>query len=127
MIGWMGPVGLVIPYFLIKQQYENDFCWMDYGYSQYILSIPTAIILITNSFIACWVILTIRNQQSIIVEMTNSIRRIEENKLKFARIVLMLTPIFGLQFIFIPIRDTSKTNEYYVQKINKLAKYKGPP
>lgn len=100
-LGWTGPLTVIIPYFVHKYLYDNEFCWMDDGWSSYILGIPTAVILVMNSLIAVSVIVTIKNSSFA-----------QQNRMsmtKYARAVLILMSIFGLQFILLPMRPQAGT------------------
>ena len=45
LLGWVGPLLVLLPYVTYRTNYENDRCWMDPGYSVIFLSIPAIIVI----------------------------------------------------------------------------------
>ena len=67
IIGWISPVGIILPYIIFRINYENENCWMDpgiliyqkfawskqtllIGYSMVFLSAPVSVVILFNIF-----------------------------------------------------------------------------
>ena len=100
ILGWVGPLVVVTPYFLHKYYYENEFCWMDQGWSNHILGIPTACILLINTAIVISVMWKMKKRN---VEHQNS------SQTNYAKAILVLMTIFGLQYMLLPFRPQHGT------------------
>ena len=121
-LGWGGPLLVVVPYIYSKYAFENEFCWMDPGFSNLILAVPTMLILVLNSIILITIIRTIKQKQ---MNSENLSRRghSESNSvpdchvIKFVKPILILTPVLGLQFIILPTRPLPGSYYEYLYEV----------
>ncbi|XP_059094030.1 corticotropin-releasing factor receptor 2-like isoform X2 [Tigriopus californicus] len=106
IFGWFSPVFILVPYTLFRQSIpEEDLnCWMDFGSSQWFLSIPVGLILLANVCILINVIIVLRKK---LKAGGSHLVRINSNPavtLKSAKAAFLLIPILGLQFLVLPVR-----------------------
>eukprot|EP00095_Tigriopus_kingsejongensis_P006630 maker-scaffold1179_size56971-snap-gene-0.15 protein:Tk06630 transcript:maker-scaffold1179_size56971-snap-gene-0.15-mRNA-1 annotation:"calcitonin-like diuretic hormone receptor 2" len=130
LFGWFSPVFILVPYTLYRQAIpeEDVTCWMEFGSSQWFLSIPVGLILLVNVGILTKVIIVLRNK----LKAGGGPRRARANSnpavtIKSVRAVFMLIPILGLQFLVVPIRPDEESPIVRVYDVISafLASYQG--
>ena len=90
---------------------------MDNGQSIIFLAVPVIIVIIINIFFLFSVINVLRTK--LIFE--NNFNKKNDINLKSARAVLILVPIFGVQFLLLPMRpDTGSSLEYVYEVIASI-------
>ena len=129
-LGWVLPLFVIIPYVGYRVNYENKLCWMDPGYSVIFLSVPVIIVIAINIFFLCSVIKVLKSKLQFEAVFTShgpggsrlSTGSTAGITLKSARAVVILIPIFGLQFLLLPIRPSKGSSfEYCYEIISSLS------
>ena len=116
LFGWGAPILIMVPYITYRLEYEDTDCWMQRGDSDIFLYIPVLIIILLNSITLGIVVKIITSstrfqqfhrQRSSANSDTSSQGVSEGPRLAAARqssrAVMMLTPVFGLQFLLLPV------------------------
>ncbi|CAB4055022.1 CALCRL [Lepeophtheirus salmonis] len=129
MIGWLGPLPIVLSYSLYRffSPLENQHCWMVYGDSQLFLSIPISIIVILNAASFINVLRIVRTKMNHPdFHSVNGVVYYHQAK-TIAKTTLLLFPILGLHYILIPFRpDKGTTNEFvYDLFLNTIVAFQG--
>ena len=102
-VGWMTPIVIVIIYSLYRLLYENSMCWMNIGWSNWILGIPVVFIMFINVIFLCRVMMIIKKKMRNTVDPSNTNVPIR-NWMKQAQSAFFLIPILGIYYILLPIR-----------------------
>ena len=120
-LGWGGPLLVVVPYIYFKYSSENQICWMDNGFSNLILAVPTMVILGLNTIILITIIITIKkkklNFQNISRTGQSDSNSATLLNIQFLKPILILTPVLGLQFFILPTRPVPGSYYEYLYEI----------
>ena len=126
LLGWVGPLLVLLPYVIYRTNYENDRCWMDPGYSVIFLSIPAIIVISLNIFFLFNVIRVLKSKLQFHTRIVgrDSIRSTNgayssssRVTLRSVRAIIILVPIFGLHFILLPVRPSKGSSLEYAYEI----------
>ncbi|XP_023322296.1 calcitonin gene-related peptide type 1 receptor [Eurytemora carolleeae] len=119
LFGWLGPLLPLGLYFGYRMVYENDNCWMDMDKSIWFLAVPSVLCILGNIFFLYKVINILRRK----LVFENNFNRNHSNILKkSARAAAILVPIFGLQFLILPMRPVQGSYlEYAYDIISSLS------
>ena len=105
-MGWVMPGVVMLPYILFRLHYENEKCWMNTGSSVWFLAVPVILVFAINIFCLCNVIKIIQSKLQFELNFYVSSPRSMSVQIpiKSIKAVFILIPIFGLQFLLLPIR-----------------------
>ena len=118
LFGWGAPILILIPYVTYRLEHEDEDtnCWMQNGDSDIFLYVPVLVIIILNLILLGIVLKIIKTsttfqqlhrQRGSAISDTRSQSGLEAPRLAAARqssrAVLMLTPVFGLHFLLLPV------------------------
>ena len=121
VLGWGGPLLVVVPYIYFKYSSENQICWMDNGFSNLILAVPTMVILGLNTIILITIIITIKkkklNFQNISRTGQSDSNSATLLNIQFLKPILILTPVLGLQFFILPTRPVPGSYYEYMYEV----------
>ena len=106
--GWVVPGLVMVPYIAFRLNYENEKCWMDTGSSVWFLAVPVILVIIVNVFCLCNVLKIIQSKLQFQSNFYVSSRRSMSVPItiKSIKAAVILIPIFGLQFLLLPIRPS---------------------
>ena len=123
LVGWLLPALVLLPYILYRINYENEKCWMDTeGSSIFFLAVPVILVFALNSYFLCNVIKILQSKLQFQSNFRGSSRGPLIAMQKSARAVFILIPIFGLQFLLLPIRPGKGSSlEYPYQVVSSLS------
>ena len=125
-LGWVGPLIVLLPYIVYRINYENEKCWMDPGWSYFVfwpnlvfwcilysssvffLATPVLAVITLNVFFLCQVITILKSK---LETESNQLESSFPVTVKSTKAVLLLIPIFGLQFLLLPIRPSKGSNK----------------
>ena len=116
-IGWLLPVMVILPYMLYRLNYENEKCWMDLGSSVFFLAVPVILIFAINITFLCNVIRILQSKLQFQSSFTGSSRGPLISALKSTKAVFILIPIFGQQFLLLPVRPSKGSPLEYLYQI----------
>ena len=117
LFGWGAPIMMMVPYVKYRLEYEDTNCWMQKGTSDIFLYIPVLIIILLNLITLAIVVKIIKSsttfqqhhrQRSSANSDPRSPSGSEAPRLtpglrQASRAVLMLTPVFGLHLLLLPV------------------------
>ena len=118
LFGWGAPIMMMVPYIKYRLEYEDTNCWMQKGTSDIFLYIPVLIIILLNFITLAIVVKIIKSsttfqqhhrQRSSANSDPRSPSGSEAPRLvtpglrQASRAVLMLTPVFGLHLLLLPV------------------------
>ena len=124
--GWGMPLLVTLPYIAYRINYENEKCWMDPGWSYFVfwpnlvfwcilysssvffLATPVLAVITLNVFFLCQVITILKSK---LETESNQLESSFPVTVKSTKAVLLLIPIFGLQFLLLPIRPSKGSNK----------------
>ena len=117
-LGWLAPGVILIPYVIYRYQYENELCWMEpNSQSMIFLAVPVITVIIINIYFLYSVVTVLRNK----LRFENNFNKKNDVNFKSAKAVLILIPIFGLQFLLMPMRpEQGSTLEYVYEVISSV-------
>ena len=122
--GWLMPGVVMLPYVLFRLNYENEKCWINPGSSVWFLAVPVILVFAINIFCLCSVIKIIQSklqfESNFYVSSPRSMS--VPIPMKSIRAVFILIPIFGLQFLLLPIRPPKGSSlEIFYQVFSSLS------
>ena len=125
ILGWVFPIIIIIPYITYRHLYENDYCWMDMGDSNWFLGVPVSIIIVINVIILGKVIYIVRSKLNAVSHQRST--RTEEAVMKQARSTLFLVPILGVNYLLVPSRpeEGSQLEDAYDVMVAVFSAFQG--